>query len=319
MTGIRRCRFLQELLDALGYDAALVRGSQPALAIPLRARVQSLGTVLMAEEVYPQRLSLRCADAAAQPTLLLLLQGRCILEPPAPKPLLWPLQAGERNAALFQGEGHDLTITQVPCRMVRFVLPPGSGFFQPDGAPLAVARALALDLALLLPMQRLLEQALHLQASERTRTELAQTLLDYVWDRLAAAGCVVRLTQPGSSGDPLQQLERWMAAHLGEALELADLAAAVNLSPRRLQELCRSRHHCTPMEWLRECRLERLAQQLRDPRQASRSLQALMAALHLPDSAATRSAFLRRFGCSPSVYRQAGHGLDSASALAGGR
>lgn len=63
---------------------------------------------------------------------------------------------------------------------------------------------LAVELALLVPMLRLLEQALQQPALAHTRQELGATLLAYVLDRLAAAGC---------------------------AIELAHLAAAVNLSP----------------------------------------------------------------------------------------
>lgn len=302
LTPIRRCRTLQELLTALGYECELLRGAQPATRIGVQSRVQPLASLRMAEEVYGQRLSLRWRDPAGNPTLLLLLQGRCIVEAGGG---LLHLQAGERNGGALVASSHDFTITQAPCRLVRLLLPPGTVLQPSDGAPMDQLRGWRVDLGLLLPMQRLLEQSLRHAAAARTREELASTLLAYVWDRLAEAGCVVQLPQAQSwAGDPLQQLEAWLPAHLGEPLELADLAAAVNFSPRRLQQLCRERHGCSPMEWLRQQRVERLQQQLRDPLQAGKSLAALMAALQLSDSAATRNTFARRYGCTPAAYRR---------------
>jgi AraC-like DNA-binding protein len=53
-----------------------------------------------------------------------------------------------------------------------------------------------------------------------------------------------------------------------------------------------------------ESDLARLAAQLRDPACAQRSLRGLMDSLQLSDSASTRQAFERAYGCSPATYRR---------------
>ncbi len=295
-----RCSRLPELSRALGYGCDLVRGGLQGKELAIRARVQSVGACLLAEEIYGRRLSWRWHDPIGRPSVVLVQQGHAIAETGQPQPHLLLLQAGARNAAVLAAAAHDMTITQAPCRLVRLVLPIGS---QLQGG----TQALPVDLALLLPMLQLLEQALQHPAQAHTRQELGATLLAYLLDRLAAAGCDIALPAERTAADPgdaLQQLERWLPMHLAEPLELADLAAVVNLSPRRLQELCRARHGCSPMDLLRQQRLARLAAQLRDPGCTQRSLRGLMAELQLSDSASTRQAFERAYGCSPAAFRR---------------
>ena len=258
--------------------------------------------MLMAEELYPRRLSLQWREPAPRPALLFVQHGRCIVEAGG---ALLHLQNDAHNVGLWHEGVHGFTVTQAPCRLVRLLLPQGTRVLGSAGALITETRSFSVDLGLLLPMERLLEQALCHPAAAHTRDELAHTLLAYLLDRLAVAGCRVELPKAaGASDDPLAQLERWVGSHLADPLQLGDLAAAVNLSPRRLQQLCRERHGCSPMDWLRQQRIERLQQQLRDPQHASKSLASLMGALHLSDSAATRSSFARRFGCTPAAYRR---------------
>jgi AraC-like DNA-binding protein len=295
---VLRCRRLADWAQALGLQ--LGPGAQGQQTF--QGRVQQLQGLLLAEEVYPSRLSLAWGDPAARPALLLVQHGRCIVEGSGAAAPLLMLRADGRNAALLSGAGSQrLTVTQAPCRLLRLVLPEAA-LHPPPGA-------WSVDLGLLLPMLRLLEQSLQRAAPAHTRLELADTLLAYIWDRLAAAGCVVQMppaqAEP-ADGDPVAQLERWLPEHLGQPLELADLAAAVNLSPRRLQELCRQRHGCSPMDLLRQQRLALLAKQLHHPARSGTSLAALMAALQLSDSASTRQAFERTYGCSPAAYRRRG-------------
>jgi AraC-like DNA-binding protein len=294
-----RCRRLLDWALALGIE--LPPGFHADY--PFQGRVQRLQSLLLSEEVYPNRLSLCWSDPAARPALLLVQHGRCIAESSDVAASMLMLKADGSNAALLAGPGSKrLTITQAPCRLLRLVLPAGTAH-PPSGGWTA-------DLGLLLPMLRLLEQSLQRSAPEHTRHELATTLLDYIWDRLAAAGCVLQLPSAadaaGGAADPLVELDRWLPEHLGEHLELSDLAAAVNLSPRRLQELCRAQRGCSPMDLLRQQRLALLAQQLRDPQLAGRSLGGLLAGLQLSDSASTRQAFARLYGCSPADYRRGG-------------
>jgi len=310
LTLISRCRSLSELLQSLDADCVRLRGGQDPAQIGCDGRVQPLGPVRMAEELYHQRLSLRWRQAQASPALLLLQHGRCIIETGG---ALLHLQAGDHNVCVIPGMVHDFTVTQAPCRLVRLQLPQGTHLLCSSGGLITQPRSWAVDLGLLLPMGRLLEQAQRHVAEAHTRSELADTLLAYLRDRLAAAGCRVELPpEAAGADDPLRQLDSWMLAHLGDPLNLADLAAAVNLSPRRLQQLCRERHGCSPMEWLRQQRVERLQQQLRDPQHAGKSLPALMAALQLSDSAATRNTFVRRYSCTPAAYRRGARAAQPA-------
>lgn len=303
MTPIRRCRSLAELVSALEEQGVQLRGGLSVEAAPLLARVQALGAITMVEELHPQRQSLHWHEPTARPSLLLLQHGCCIVEADGS---LMRLQAGAHNALWLGTQQHVLTITQAPCRLVRLRLPEGARLETAHAAAISDhSRGWSVDLGLLLPMGRLLEQAQRNPADAHTCNELASTLLAYLWDRLSHAGCRVELpAKPAGSVDPLDQLEVWLRAHLAEPLELADLAAAASLSARRLQQLMRERHGCSPMEWLRQQRLELLKTQLADPRHAAQSLAALMAALQLSDSAATRSSFVRRYGCTPAAYRR---------------
>jgi AraC-like DNA-binding protein len=291
---VHRCSHLAAWAAALGWE--LLGDGR------LKARVQTLQGCLLAEELYPSRLTYGWREPSPQASLLLLQHGRCIAESGG-APLL--LRADGRNVGLLPvAAAHRLTVSKAPCRLVRIVLPPGSS--HPGPGPWHV------DLALMLPMLRLLEQALRHPGGEERRGELGATLLGYLLHQLAVAGCGITLAVAGN--DPaadshtdaalLPRLEHWLAEHLEDPLQLADLAAAMAFSPRRLQELCRQQAGCTPMELVRRLRLEALAARLRDPRHQGATLASLMAALQLPNSAATRHTFARLFGMSPADYHR---------------
>lgn len=297
MSESRRCHHLADLAQALGFACDRVRGGQRPEAIALRARVQTIKGCVLSEEVHPRRLSVRWVDPAARASVLVLHQGQGIVELPetCQGQRLFPVAAGQ--TLVLASPGEDLTLPTVPCRLLRVLLPPGT--------VVPFNRVWTPDLSLLLPMLRLLEQADQKPDASRTRLELAHTLLTYLWDRLEAVGCRVVIADGSSAEvDPLERLDQWMALHLGEPIHLADLAEAVNLSPRRLQELCRRQHGCSPMERLRQHRLEALAQHLQGPTGVEWSLKDLMAALHLPDSVTTRQSFVDRYGCRPSEMRR---------------
>jgi len=167
------------------------------------------------------------------------------------------------------------------------------------------------DLALLLPMLRLLEQSLHHPGGQERRAELGATLFAYLMHVLEAAGCVITLSSSSSfiSGpsddeeDLITRLTHWLNPRLSEPLSLALLSQAVSVSPRRLQEIFRIEMKCTPMEYLRYLRLDALSRYLRDPAHSHGSVRTLMRMSGLRDSLATRRDFLKRFGCYPSDYR----------------
>lgn len=263
----------------------------------------------MAEELYPGRLSFAWRDPASRASLLLVQHGHCIAEtqaaPGHEAAARFLLRAEGRNVAFLRpAGGYRLTVSQAPCRLLRLMLPLGSRY--------PASGSWAVDLGLLLPMLRLLEQALRHPGGEERRGELGTTLLGYVLHQLRQAGCVVELPNPRDAvalsesleGDVLTPLRRWLHGHLSQPLQLPDLARAMALSPRRLQELCREQAGCSPMELLREVRLDALAEQLQNPMHRQQSVATLMRQLGLADSVATRRDFHARFGCSPSDYRQ---------------
>lgn len=301
-----RYRCLADLLDGLGYCLQLLRGGQSAAHLELLARMQELKAWRMVEELYPQRASFRYQLPSPGLSLLLVQRGRCILELPGQPGISLHLQAEQSNVAVLAAPWHDLTITQAPFRVVRFVLPAGSMAQLVDGPTIEPALGLRVELGLLLPMQRLLEQAWKPGSPAATREELSQILFDYVLHQLLEARCAIHVHSPAPpADDPLSQLQVWLSTRLDQPLQLGDLAVASALSARRLQELCREQKGCTPMEWLRALRLEAFAEALRDPAQSHRSLAALHQQWQLPESLATRRAFTHRFGCSASDYRQA--------------
>ena len=313
MTVANRFQNLQELILALGYGLVQVRGSLPAEGIPLRSRLQTMGALLMSEEVYPQRLSLRCTDPKDHLTLIVLLQGRISVATSHGSIAIRHLEANHGNVVAFYGRDQDLTITQVPCRLLRVMLPLGAEL---DGACVDLGAGpmhCFADLGLLPTMLLLLEQSVARGPSEQIRADLFNTLFAYLWDRLAVAGCAVTLPpqQPIPITDPLERLEVWLASHLSESLVLADLASAVCLSPRRLQELYRRHYGFSPMDHLRRLRLAALASLLVDPNSDHLTISGLMKCLQLSDNHVTRLSFRRLYGITPSEFRQKRTRVDS--------
>jgi len=294
LANVQRCSHLHAWAAALGWE---VLGDGP-----LKARVQPLQGCWLVEELYPRRLTYAWQEPNPQASLLLVQHGRCIAES-GKAPLL--LRADGRNVALLPpAAAHRLTVSQAPCRLVRLVLP--------ASAVHPTAGAWNADLSLMLPMLRLLEQALRHQGGEERRGELGATLVGYLLHQLAATGCAITLAaaandpaaESHTEGSLKTRLEHWLAEHLENPLQLADLAAAMALSPRRLQEVCRQQAGCTPMELLRRLRLEALAARLQDPSHQSATLASLMAPLQVPNSVATRHTFARLFGVSPADYHR---------------
>jgi AraC-like DNA-binding protein len=66
---------------------------------------------------------------------------------------------------------------------------------------------------------------------------------------------------PGQLGDLLA----WIEAHLDQPISLSDLETQARCSRRTLQYQFRQRYGCTPMQWLRQRRLERARTRLNNP------------------------------------------------------
>lgn len=97
------------------------------------------------------------------------------------------------------------------------------------------------------------------------------------------------------------RIRRWLEEHHAEPVTAADLAAAVGLSVRQVQEVVRAAHGTTPSRLLREIRLERARALLRAGAAASVSQAATAVGFtHLGRFAA---AYCDRFGELPSATR----------------
>lgn len=262
-------------------------------AVPaLRARVLSEQGALLSDECYLRRQRYQLRFSSPRSWLLLVVQGAVALD-----------LDGRDDALLLDGEGaclcltralhQEFTVLRAPLRLLRFALPLAHAWHPTDWHG-------AQPLPLLMPMLQLLHQAHIAQAPSATSERLLEALQSYCATELEGQG--VRLQ--ASAEDPLQVLLDWLPAHLDQDLHLADLAAAACLSARRLQELCQQRFGCTPMELLREQRLEAMHAQLLDPAYAREATAQLYRRWQLPDSAATRQAFAARYGQTPQALRK---------------
>lgn len=293
------CAALGGVLQHERQAPASSRGGEVAL----RSRVLRQGELLVSEELYLCRQSYGLQLPHGGAWLLLVLRGRAVLELEQRQRQVMLAPGGEGTASLVltASQHQELTVVQAPCCVLRLRLPPQL-CWQP------AERELRAALPLLHPMLELLQRAQANGSPQATQQQLAQALQSYCSGELEPHGVQLVAT----SHDPLDGLLRWLPGHLAQPLALGDLAAAAQVSPRRLQELCHARFEATPMELLRQQRLEALHQQLQDPGQRHLGVAALMKRLQLPDSAATRSAFKQRYGCNPSELRKqlapAGHG-----------
>ena len=265
---------------------------QPSLGTrpPLRARVLAEQGLLLSEELYLRRQTLRQRFSAPRSWLLLVLQGRLAFDPggrECDQPLL--LSASGPNLCLTAALVQEFTVVQAPLQLLRLGLP-----LQRSWRPAEFSAIQPLPL--LLPMLQLLAQA-----PDATRERLLEALQAYCSTELEGLG-ISLMAAP--QADPLDVLLEWLRPRLDQPLTLADLAAAACLSARRLQELCQQRYGHSPMELLRQLRLEALHQQLLDPGHQREGLAALYRRWQLSDSAATQKAFKTRFGQSPASLRR---------------
>jgi AraC-like DNA-binding protein len=74
----------------------------------------------------------------------------------------------------------------------------------------------------------------------------------------------------------VKQAGSFIEAHLQEEIELADIAAAVNISPRLLQKAFARECDCSPMRFVARTRLERIRQELERSSDATRIIDVMM-------------------------------------------
>jgi AraC-like DNA-binding protein len=266
--------------------------AQGAAAPALRLRQVELEGLLVSEELYQRRQFFAARFCQPSAWMLVALKGRVLLELHGRQSQL-VLQASGPNVCLTHALDQELLVLEAPLHLVRLRLPSGMGWQPTDFCG-------QVDLSLLLPTLHLLLQARQDSAPEPTLQRLTQALQGYCTSQLE--GCGVELV--AVTGDPLSHLLVWIKDHLHQPLALADLAVAVGLSGRRLQELSQERYGISPMELLRQQRLEAFHAELLDPSQAHLAVAALLRRFHLPNSAATRHGFEARYGQSPASLRK---------------
>ena len=265
---------------------------QGAAAPALRLRQLESEGLLVSEELYLRRQFFAARFCQPSAWMLVALKGRVLLELHGRQSQL-VLQASGPNVCLTHALDQELLVLEAPLHLVRLRLPSGMGWQPTDFCG-------QVDLSLLLPTLHLLLQAQQDSAPEPTLQRLTQALQGYCTSQLE--GCGVELV--AVTGDPLSHLLVWIKDHLHQPLALADLAVAVGLSGRRLQELSQERYGISPMELLRQQRLEAFHAELLDPSQAHLAVAALLRRFHLPNSAATRHGFEARYGQSPASLRK---------------
>ena len=257
------------------------------------ASVANEHDTVVSEELYHSRQRFALRFDVSRPWLLLILHGRLAFDGNG-RDHTRLLDAHEQCLCLTAASHQELTILGPPVNLIRIGFPlnhqwiPAGGCFKSS-------------LPLLPSMIRLVLQAHATGATAHTRDRLFAAFQGYCAAELAALG-IQQTEEP--LVDSLRRLLSWLPDHLDQPLGLADLAHAACLSPRRLQELCREQFGCRPMELLRRHRLEAMHAQLISPAHAGESLAQLMNRWQLPDSSATRQAFLELYGNSPQKLRK---------------
>jgi AraC-like DNA-binding protein len=96
-----------------------------------------------------------------------------------------------------------------------------------------------------------------------------------------------------------EELLNRIRAHLAEPLDLARLEGWAHTSRRSLQVVFRDRLGCTPMQWVRQQRLERALQRLKDPAPHD-TVAGIARACGYASPSHFSADFRRRFQCTPS-------------------
>ncbi|MDJ0929403.1 MAG: AraC family transcriptional regulator [Gammaproteobacteria bacterium] len=98
--------------------------------------------------------------------------------------------------------------------------------------------------------------------------------------------------------------ERYIAEHSGDALTLADMAAVAGVSERSLQAAFRRFRDTTPMEYLRDCRLEKARRRLKQAAANNESVTNVAMACGFNHLGKFAQIYRARFGEAPSETRR---------------
>ncbi len=100
-------------------------------------------------------------------------------------------------------------------------------------------------------------------------------------------------------GKPFAQVVAWIDTHLDQAIRVKDLAEVAHMSERNFSRKFTSEVGTTPSCFVEQIRLERARALL----EAGESVKSITRSIGYRSEAAFRSAFERRYGIVPSMYR----------------
>lgn len=150
-----------------------------------------------------------------------------------------------------------------------------------------------------------IDLALAIVASDLTPAIALQVARDLVL-HLVRPGGQSQFTGPLSlqtkAGPDLVRLVPWLEQHLHQSITVAGMADAMGMSERSFHRRCLKDFAMAPARLLAELRLERARTLLSDDTVAVKNVAALTG---FADPAAFSTAFLRRFGATPTSYRHA--------------
>lgn len=111
----------------------------------------------------------------------------------------------------------------------------------------------------------------------------------------------VPLSLQASADDRVDELRRWIDAHLAERIPVEAMAARLNLSVRHFARVFRDCTGRTPADYLEAVRVEAARRLLEE---SARSLPDIAAASGLGSVETLHRAFRRRLGATPAEYRR---------------
>lgn len=166
------------------------------------------------------------------------------------------------------------------------------------------ARAVRLDPALTQLVRQIAQRAAtappHNSADLRARRFHWDTSTRLCAAFLAQTGIATDTEFGAAAGLDFARIDRWLRAHLGEPLRIADLAAHCGFGMRRFHQLFIEAFGETPHRYLQRLRLDTALALLADPRA---SLTDIALEVGFGDQSAFTHAFTRRFGLAPGQWR----------------